>query len=105
MKYVLSTGETTTNKITYISDLIRLYLVLNKNEIPYSNIGSDRLVRSLSESDVLSSAGSIMNSIITNITSNTTESNTDIKLTKISLNGFNVNITLTIDDQTQTYEI
>lgn len=103
MKYLLSTGLTTNNKLDYVKDLIRLHLLIRINEIPYWDGGSNELIPSIIESEIESNINSIINSIITLITSKFTD--ISMSLDSITISGTKVTITLTINNITENYVI
>lgn len=103
MKYLLSTGKTTSDTIEYIKDLILINMLLRIDEIPYWNGGSDELITSVETSELQANISSIVNKIISNVVNNF--NNVTIQLKEVNVSGTSIQVQLTINNIEESYDI
>lgn len=103
MKYLLSTNKTTTDIREYVGDLIKLHLLIRNKEIPYWNGGSEDIVESITEEEILSSVRSVVGSIIEKISSSV--KGTTVSLSGVYGNSNSIKINILIGGILETYDI
>jgi len=103
MKYLLSSGETTTNKLTYIKDLISLMILLNPNEIPYSDTGSKDLVPALESRDIREDVTDIAIDVVNKIKSQFKD--VKIELTSVTVLDNYVRVSMKLNGELENYDI
>lgn len=104
MKYLLSNGRVTDVLRDYIGDLIRLNLLIRRKEIPYWRGGSEDIVESITEDEILNSVRDTVNSIINRISS-TIDKKASLSLSGVYRNNNNIRISVLIDDKLENYDI
>lgn len=103
MKYLLSTGKSTSDVVTYIKDLIKLNLLLRVREIPYWDGGSEELIVTVLTNQLESKVREIVNTVITNISSSF--DSIKISLSNITINNTLIKINININDIVESYDI
>lgn len=103
MKYLLSSGKSTSNVLDYVRDLIRLQLYIRKDEIPYYKGGSDEFISSIDMDSVQDDIKLIVNDIINYISSRVTD--VDIVINSIGMVSNKINIDLSINGNDSLFNI
>ena len=103
MKYLLSTNKITSNLREYISDLIKLNLLIRNKEIPYWRGGSEDIVEAITEDEIVSAIRATVSSIIEKISNSIP--GTSMSLDGVYCNNSNIKIKVLIDDSIETYDI
>jgi hypothetical protein len=103
LKYCLSTGRVTTDKVEYIKDLISVNLLLRKSSIPYWSGGSDNLITTLRSEEVSSAVNNVLSDIIEYIT--TIEPGMSISISSISFDYNIIHIEIYINGKLEFYDI
>jgi hypothetical protein len=103
MKYLLSSGSTTTDLVEYIKDLIKIHLLIRIDEVPYWDGGSDDLIRKIKEGEVESQIRTTMSSVITKIQSRFTV--TSLNLVNVKIEGSIAKVTVNIEGNEEVYGI
>lgn len=105
MRYLLSTGESTTDRSRYISDLFRLHMEVYPREIPgLPNLGFDFLLTDVTKDRVLDE----IKSRVANLVSKFQQKFTDIKMTVDSITLISeskARIVVTINNYSEEYEV
>lgn len=103
MKYLLSSGATTENPVSYIKDIIKMNMLLLPDEIPYFKGGSNELIQDILEVNLVSHITTEVNKIISRIKSSF--SDVSISLDSIVRSESIVTVKIRIDNIVETYEI
>nr|DAV98836.1 MAG TPA: hypothetical protein [Bacteriophage sp.] len=105
MKYLLSNGRVTSSLRDYIGDLIRLNLLIRRKEIPYWRGGSEDIVESITEDEIINSVRDTVNSIINRISNIIADTKTTLSLNGVYSNNNNIRISVLIGDKLENYDI
>lgn len=103
MKYLLSTGSTTTDKIQYLKDLIRTNMLIRTNEIPYWNGGTSELITSIDQNALTANITSIMTDLCMKLKNQF--NNISLSLDSVTISGSKVNVVININGINETYVI
>lgn len=103
LKYCLSTGKTTTDKITYVKDLISVNLLLRKKSIPYWNGGSENLIEEIRSDKILDAVNNVISEVIEYITN--VELGINVSMSSISLDHNIIHVELNINGSLESYDI
>lgn len=102
-KYLLSSGGSTTNVVTYIRDILLLELNVPKDSIPLYTYGSERIVSEIRYDRVEEVIKSNLNSIITEIISHNKD--VSLSLTSVTVKGNIVQAVISIEGSNTTLNI
>lgn len=103
MKYLLSTGKTTEDRITYIKDIILINMKLLKQEIPYFDGGSDELIPDVRTDELKSHIEIIVNDILVRVRNSF--KNIKLDLSEVKISNQMVTVIINIENSTETYDI
>ena len=70
MKYLLSTGESTTKYDLYLIDMFRLYLSIYPGDIPGSDIGFDFILSDIKKDELLDEINSRLETVLKQFNNN-----------------------------------
>lgn len=103
MRYLLSSGLTTENPVTYIKDIIKVNMLLLPNEIPYYSGGTKELISDILEVNLVSHISEEVKTIVNRVQ----DSFSDIKvqLDSVNIKGTYVEVRININDIIETYAI
>ena len=104
MKYLLSTGRSTTKIEKYILDLIRLHMSIQPGDIPFSDAGFNFILTDVKKDQAAREIESRITSLIERIGSRF--KGISINLTNLAIvDETRAEVTISIDDYSDTYSI
>jgi len=103
MKYVLSDNSITTDQIKYISDVIKLNMTVNKNQVPYFTGGTDKLLTPVTKDDILNNVKQMISDIVSRISN--LISNIPVSIVKVEFVNSNIVAVINISKSQFTYDI
>ena len=100
MRYLLSTGGTTTDSLTYLKDQIKINLLIYQDQVPLYSGGVNERLTELTESGILSKVDEIMNNLVTRIKS-------EVKVIYLgsSMSNEAIQVEFSINNESYTYVI
>ena len=64
MRYLLSNGRITSNQLVYIKDMILINMTLLKDDVPYFNGGSDKLISDIIKDNIPPEVNKIVSDVL-----------------------------------------
>lgn len=102
MKYLLSTGATTTDQVTYVKDLIFINMKLIVDEVPYWEGGSYRRIGELTKDELANSLRDCVNKVISNVKMHTS---LEVDVVDMQINYNTVDIEININGTKANYVV
>jgi len=103
MRYLLSTGRSTSDKNLYIQDLILINMTILPDEIPYFDGGSPELIEDYLSEKLLTHVTDTIESILRRIRNSFPKD--EVKLDEVEIQGKQIYAIITINGNKIRYDI